>query len=65
MTGSVGQVQKKWSILSEMLFIVIFIVISAFKDTQGTESSDFSLISDLFLTPRTILEISVNLKRNF
>ena len=33
--------------------------------TQGTESSDLSLISDFFPTPRTILEISVNLKRNF
>ncbi len=33
--------------------------------TQGTESSDFSLISDFFPAPRTILEISVNLKRSF
>ncbi len=32
---------------------------------QGTGSSDFSLISDFFPTPRAILEISVNLKRNF
>ena len=32
---------------------------------QGTESSDLSLISDFILTPRAILEISVNLKRNF
>ncbi len=32
---------------------------------QGTESSDFSLISDFFPTPRTILEISVNLNRIF
>ncbi len=31
---------------------------------QGTESSDFSLISDFFPSPRTFLEISVNLKRN-
>ncbi len=32
---------------------------------QGTESSDLSLISDFFPTPRAILEISVNLKRIF
>ncbi len=32
---------------------------------QGSKFSDFSLISDLFPTPRTILEISVNLKRFF
>ncbi len=32
---------------------------------QGSKFSDFSLISDFFATPRTILEISVNLKRNF
>ncbi len=32
---------------------------------QGTESSDFSLISDFFPTPWTILETSVNLKRIF
>ncbi len=32
---------------------------------QGTESSDFSLISDFFPTPRTILEIGVNLKMKF
>ena len=37
----------------------------AYLFTQGTESSDFSLISDFFPTSRTILEISVNLKRNF
>ena len=34
-------------------------------NSQGTESSDLSLISDFFPPPRTILEISVNLKRNF
>ena len=33
--------------------------------TQGSKFSDFSLISDFFPTPRTILEISVNLKRIF
>ena len=32
---------------------------------QGTESSDLSLISDFFPTPRTILEISGNQKRKF
>ena len=32
---------------------------------QGTESSDFSLISDFFPTSRAIFEISVNLKRIF
>ncbi len=32
---------------------------------QGTESSDLSLISDFFTSSRTILEISVNLKRIF
>ncbi len=32
---------------------------------QGTESSDSSLISDFFPTPRIILEISANLKRIF
>ncbi len=30
---------------------------------QGSKFSDFSLISDFFPTLRTILEISVNLKR--
>ena len=35
------------------------------RPTQGTESSDLSLISDFFPTHRTILEISVNLKRIF
>ncbi len=34
-------------------------------ERQGTESSDFSLISDFFVTLRTILEINVNLKRIF
>ena len=33
--------------------------------TQGSKFSDFSLISDFFPTPGTILEISVNLKRIF
>ena len=32
---------------------------------QGTESSDLSLISDFFPTSRAILEISINLKRNY
>ena len=32
---------------------------------QGSKSSVLRLISDFFPTPRTILEISVNLKRNF
>ena len=32
--------------------------------SQGSKLSDFSLISDLFPAPRTILEISVNLERN-
>ncbi len=31
---------------------------------QGLKVSEFSLISELFPTFRTILEISVNLKRN-
>ncbi len=35
------------------------------EDSQGSKFSDFSLISDLFPTPRAILEISVNLKRKF
>ena len=35
------------------------------KLAQGTESSDLSLISEFFPTPWAILEISVNLKRNF
>ncbi len=39
--------------------------ICAIPAKQGTESSDLSLISDFFPTPRTILEISVNLKRIF
>ncbi len=33
--------------------------------SQGSKFSDFSLISDFFPTPRNILEIRVNLKRNF
>ena len=33
----------------------------AMGDYQGSKLSDFSLISDFFTTPRTILEISVNL----
>ena len=33
--------------------------------SQGSKFSDLSLISDFFPTPRTILEICVNLKRNF
>ena len=32
---------------------------------QRSKSSDFGLISDFFPTPKTILEISVNLNRNF
>ncbi len=38
---------------------------SLWENIQGTESSDFSLISDFFPTLRTILEISVNLERIF
>ena len=34
--------------------------------TQGSKFSDFSLISDLFPTPWTILKIGVNLvRKNF
>ncbi len=40
-------------------------ILSLGTHLQGIESSDFSLISDFFPTPRTILEISVNLKRIF
>ena len=35
------------------------------SNNQGSKFSDFSLISDFFPTPSTILEISVNLKRIF
>ncbi len=35
------------------------------ENNQRSKSSDFGLISDFFPTPKTILEISVNLNRNF
>ncbi len=35
------------------------------SQNQGSKSSDFSLISDFFPTPRTTLEIVVNLMRIF
>ncbi len=60
-TGGYAGIDRRPCINSEGGHIVLLKLLNL----QGTESSDLSLISDFFPPPRTILGISVNLKRNF
>ncbi len=57
-----------WLVVLYLSYIWVkkeFVLYYFWKCPQGTKSSDLSLISDFFPTPRTILEISVNQKRIF
>ncbi len=66
---------RLWTSLSEITNLIAMLqtgsagLVPYFTDfwptSQGTESSHFSLISDFFPTPWTILEFIVNLKGNF